>query len=122
MSLIGNIIWIILGGLPLAFAWAVAGVLWSVTIIGLPIGRQCFKLARMQLAPFGKRIVDEKGSGLSLVANVFWLVFGGLELAIGNLIVAVIYAVTIVGLPLAKQALKLAELSLAPFGKRIVRG
>jgi len=122
MSLIGNIIWIILGGLPLAFAWAVAGVLWSVTIVGLPIGRQCFKLARMQLAPFGKRIVDEKGSGLSLVANIFWLIFGGVELALGNLVVAVIYAMTIVGIPLAKQALKLAELSLAPFGKRIVRG
>jgi len=121
MSLIGNIVWLILGGLPLAIAWALTGILWSLTIIGIPMGRQCFKLAGLQLAPFGARIVDEKQSGLSFVANIFWLVFGGFELAVANLVVAVVYAVTIIGLPLAKQSLKLARLSLMPFGKRIVR-
>ncbi|TVQ25401.1 MAG: YccF domain-containing protein [Spirochaetaceae bacterium] len=121
MSLIGNIVWILLGGLPLAIAWAVIGAFWFVTIIGIPIGRQCFKLAGLQLAPFGKRVIEERGGGVGLIANIFWLIFGGLELAIANLIVAVAYAVTIIGLPLAAQSLKLAQLSLAPFGKRVVR-
>ena len=122
MSLIGNIIWIILGGLPLAIVWAITGVFWFLTIVGIPIGKQCFKLAWLQLAPFGKRIVDEKSSGLSFIANIFWLIFGGLELAIANALVGIVYALTIVGLPLAKQSLKLAQLSLMPFGKRVVRG
>jgi uncharacterized membrane protein YccF (DUF307 family) len=121
MSLIGNIVWIILGGLPLAIVWAIAGVLWSVTIIGLPVGRQCFKLARLQLAPFGTRVVEDRQSGLGIIANILWLIFGGFELAVANLVVAVVYGVTIIGLPLAKQSLKLARLSLMPFGTRIVR-
>lgn len=57
MSLIGNIVWIILGGLPLAIAWALIGALWSLTIIGLPLARQSLKLARLSLMPFGKRVV-----------------------------------------------------------------
>lgn len=122
MSLIGNVIWIILGGLPLALLWMITGLLWAVTIIGIPIARQCFKLARLQLAPFGKRITYANSSPFGLVANVVWIVLGGLELAIANVIVGLAYAVTIIGLPLAKQSFKLAQLSLMPFGAQIGKG
>lgn len=120
MSLIGNIIWIVVGGLPIALLWFIAGTFWGVTIVGIPIAKQCFKLARLQLAPFGTRVEDSGSGGLSLLANVFWIVLGGIELAVINLVEAAIFAVTIIGIPLARQSVKMAQLSLAPFGKRIV--
>ena len=120
MRLIGNIVWLILGGLPLALLWLVAGILWGVTIVGLPIAKQCFKFAGLQLAPFGKEVVEADSTGLGLLANIVWLLLGGLELALLNLIEAVVLGITIIGIPLAKQNIKLAKLALAPFGKRIV--
>ena len=119
MSFIGNVFWFLLGGMPLALLWMLAGIFWFLTIIGIPIARQCFKLASLQFAPFGKQIVDENRSGVSLIANVFWLIFGGIELALANLAVGIVYAMTIIGLPFARQSLKLARLSLMPFGKRV---
>ena len=92
-----------------------------MSIIGLPVGRQCFKLAALQLAPFGARVLEDRQSGLGFVANILWLIVGGFELAVTNLVVAVVYGITIIGLPLARQSLKLARLSLMPFGKRVVR-
>ncbi len=121
MSFIGNVFWFLLGGLPLALLWMLAGILWFLTIVGIPIAKQCFKLASLQFAPFGKRIVDEDRSGVSLIANILWLVFGGIELALANLAVGITYAITIIGLPFARQSLKLAQLSLMPFGKRVER-
>jgi uncharacterized membrane protein YccF (DUF307 family) len=121
MSLIGNIIWFIIGGLPAAIGWFVAGILWGVTIIGIPVARQCFKMAGFQLAPFGRKVVHDRESPLGFVANVVWLVFGGVELALINLLEALIFAITIIGLPFAKQSIKLAQLSLAPFGRSVVR-
>ena len=70
-------------------------------VIGIPIGRQCFKLASLQLAPFGKEVVTVNDSGGTFLLNILWVVFGGLELAIANLISAVILTVTIVGIPFA---------------------
>lgn len=120
MKLIGNIIWLILGGLPLALLWILAGIIWGLTIVGLPIAKQCFKFAGLQLAPFGKEVVEAEFSGLGLLANILWIILGGLELALLNLIEALILGVTIIGIPLAKQNLKMAKLALAPFGKKIV--
>lgn len=121
MSFIGNVFWFLLGGMPLALLWMLAGVFWFFTIVGIPIARQCFKLAALQFAPFGKRVVDADRTGISLVANIFWLIFGGVELALANLAVGLVYAMSIIGLPFAMQCLKLARLSLMPFGKRVVR-
>jgi uncharacterized membrane protein YccF (DUF307 family) len=120
LRLIGNIVWLILGGLPLAIVWLLAGVLWGITIVGIPIARQCLKFAGLQLAPFGKEVVEADSTGLGLLANIVWLLLGGLELALLNLIEAVVLGITIIGIPLAKQNIKLAKLALAPFGKRIV--
>jgi len=121
MRLLGNIIWFIFGGLIEGLLWLFFGVLCSITIIGIPIGKQCFKIAKMQLAPFGKKVVDKNDSSLGLIANIIWVILFGWELAVANLISALIFAVTIIGLPFAKQSLKLAHVSLMPFGKDIVK-
>ncbi|MGL5379833.1 YccF domain-containing protein [Clostridium sp.] len=119
MSCLGNIIWIIFGGLFNSLAWIGAGLLWCLTIVGIPVGIQCFKMAKLQFAPFGKevRTVDD-GAG-SLILNIIWIIFGGFELCIANLISAFLLCITIVGIPFAKQSLKMAKLSLMPFGKEI---
>jgi uncharacterized membrane protein YccF (DUF307 family) len=52
--------------------------------------------------------------------NVIWLVLAGVWLALGYLLAAVLLAITIIGLPFAKQSLKLARYALWPFGRTIV--
>ncbi len=121
MSLIGNIIWIIFGGLIEAIGWLIAGILMSITIIGIPFGIQCFKIAGVQLAPFGKEIVTDNDSGTNLILNIVWIIFFGWEIALMNLVSAFIFAITIIGIPFAKQNLKLAKVSLFPFGKKIIK-
>lgn len=49
MRLIGNILWLVLGGLAIAFGWAVVGVILCITIIGIPVGKQAFKMAKLTL-------------------------------------------------------------------------
>lgn len=121
MNLLGNIIWFIFGGLVEGILWIFFGLLCSITIIGIPIGKQCFKIAGMQFAPFGKQIVQKDDSPLGLIANIIWIIFFGWELALANLISALIFGITIIGIPFAVQSLKLAQLSLMPFGKDIVK-
>lgn len=118
MSCLGNVIWMIFGGLLGALSWCLAGCLWCITIIGIPIGLQCFKFASLSLAPFGKVVVYHD-SGTSLLLNILWLIFSGIPLAIGHLISAVLLMITIIGIPFATQSLKLARLSLTPFGAEI---
>ncbi|MRJ46207.1 YccF domain-containing protein [Fundicoccus ignavus] len=120
MSLLGNLIWLICGGLFSAAAWFFIGLLWSITIIGLPVGLQCFKMARLSLSPFGK-IVDSGGSTGSLLLNILWLLLGGIELAIFHFIIGVILCVTIIGIPFGRQFFKFAQLALFPFGATIHR-
>lgn len=96
-----------------------AGCLWCITIIGIPIGLQCFKFATLSLAPFGKDIVY-RGGGVSVILNILWLIFSGIPLALGHLASAVLLAITIIGIPFAAQSLKMARLALMPFGAEIV--
>ncbi len=118
----GNLAWLLLGGMVCALIWALAGLFLCVTIVGIPFGVQCFKLAGFQLAPFGRRVEPAgTGSGCSMVlGNLLWIVLFGWELALANLLSAALFAVTIVGIPFAVQSVKLAGLSLAPFGMRVV--
>ena len=120
MSCLGNIIWFLFGGFFNALGWFVIGCLWSITIVGIPIGKQCFKMAKLQLAPFGKEIATKNDSSVNLLLNILWIIFGGFELCIANLISAFFLCITIVGIPFAMQSLKLAKLSLMPFGKEVV--
>ena len=120
MRILGNIIWIILGGLLSALGWIIVGILWCITIIGLPVGLQCFKLASISLNPFGKDIRYE-GGAVSLLLNIIWLFAGGLELAFANAVFGLLLCITVVGIPFGMQFFKIAKLSLAPFGARIIR-
>jgi len=119
MNFLGNLIWIICGGLLSAIGWWLAGILWCCTVIGIPIGIQCFKMSSMSLNPFGKTIVDE-GGAFSLLLNIIWLLATGLELAIANVVIGCILCITIVGIPFGKQFFKIARIALFPFGLRIV--
>lgn len=119
MRLIGNLIWWIFGGLILALGWALAGLLLTITVIGIPFGAQCFKIAGFVLFPFGRDIeLGDFGLG-GFVFNILWIVFCGWELAIGHLVSAFFCALTVVGIPLAFQHLKLAQLSFMPFGAKL---
>lgn len=119
MSCIGNIIWFVFGGLVSSLGWFVSGILWSITIIGLPVGKQCFKFAKLQLAPFGKEVVTVDDGASSFLLNIIWLLFFGWELALANLISAGILCITIVGIPFAVQSMKMAKVALMPFGKEV---
>ncbi|KAJ1919704.1 hypothetical protein IWQ60_007180 [Tieghemiomyces parasiticus] len=120
----GNIIWVILGGWVYALWYALAGVFFFITICGIPIGWECFKLARVALWPFGKHIVTTFASGscLYIVCNIIWLILFGWELFLIHILMMVVFAVTIIGLPCAKQSWKLARVALWPFGTSITEG
>lgn len=120
MSCLGNIIWFLFGGFIASLQWYLVGFLWCLTIVGIPIGKQCFKLGKLQLAPFGKNVVTTNDSGIGLICNIFWIVFCGLPLAITNLIGALLLTLTIIGIPFAMQSIKMAQLALAPFGKEVI--
>ena len=120
MRLIGNIFWFLLGGLESGLAWLLVGLFWCVTIIGIPIGKQCFKLAGMSFWPFGKTIVYE-GGAVSFLANIIWFLVSGWILALLNVILGIFWCITIVGIPFGMQLFKIAKLALRPFGARAVR-
>ena len=121
MRIILNLLWLIFGGLLSALGWIVTGCLWCITLVGIPVGMQCFKLASISLNPFGKEIVYENEGPVSLLLNIFWIIFGGIELAIGTAIIGAILCITIIGIPWGKQFFKIAKLSLMPFGAQVVR-
>ena len=118
MSCLGNIIWFIFGGFVTGISWALAGVLWCITIVGIPIGMQCFKFASLSFCPFGKQ-VDYGGGAVSLILNILWIIISGIPRAIEHIAFGIIFAITIVGIPFAKQHFKLAKLALMPFGSTI---
>ena len=120
MRIFLNILWIIFGGLLSALGWVGTGILYCITIIGIPVGIQCFKLSSISLNPFGKEIRYEGGAG-SFLLNVLWFIFGGLEMAIGNFLLGVLLCITIIGIPFGKQFFKIAGLSLRPFGAIVER-
>ncbi|MDR2278490.1 MAG: YccF domain-containing protein [Vagococcus sp.] len=119
MNFLGNLIWLIFGGLTGAISWFLAGCLWCVTIIGIPVGLQCFKIAGLSLWPFGKQVVYSNSS-MSLLVNIIWLIISGLPLAIGHFISGLFLCITIIGIPFGRQSFKLAQLALMPFGARVV--
>jgi uncharacterized membrane protein YccF (DUF307 family) len=122
MNFIGNIIWLICGGLLAALGYLVGGLVLCVTIVGIPFGLQCFKLAGLVLAPFGRQVVPTNSSMgcLAIFCNIIWIICGGLYTALVHVVFALLLAITIIGIPFARQHLKLAELSLAPFGRQVI--
>lgn len=120
MRLLGNLLWFIFGGLVAGLSWVVAGILWCITIIGIPVGLQCFKFASLAFFPFGKEI-NYGGGGISMIANIIWLIVTGIPMAVADVIWGCILCITIIGIPFGKQFFKLAKLSLMPFGATIVQ-
>ena len=119
MRTLGNIVWILLGGIWTALGWALAGIVLYITIVGIPLGRQAFKMAALTLAPFGKEI-EYGGGAPSLVANVVWVVLIGFWEAIAYVVYGALLCVTVVGIPFGMQLFKMAKLSLLPFGARVL--
>jgi uncharacterized membrane protein YccF (DUF307 family) len=121
MSLLGNIVFFVFGGFAIGLGYMLGGIVLCLTIIGIPFGFQCFKLAGGVLAPFGREVVEIEppGGAPSVILNVIWIILPGLELAIMHLVLAVLFALTLVGIPIATQHLKLLPLALLPFGRRI---
>ena len=120
MRILGNILWIIFGGLFSALNWFLVGCMWCLTIVGIPVGLQCFKMARITLNPFGKEIARDPGSGAFLM-NVVWFLLTGWELALVNFLLGLLLSITIIGIPFGKQDFKIAKLALCPFGAAVKR-
>lgn len=124
LRLIGNILWLVLGGLQAAVAYFVAGLVCFLLIVTIPFGVQAFKLGLYTLWPFGTELVGSTtnpASGLvAVLGNLVWLVLFGWWLALIHLVAAVLHAVTIIGIPFAVAHLKLLRASLAPFGYQVV--
>ena len=118
MSLFGNLIFFVLGGFIIFFGYVLGGILLCLTIVGIPFGFQCFKLAGGVLAPFGRDVfqTEPPGGTLSLLLNILWIILPGLELAIMHLVLAAFFAITIIGFPFAVQHMKLVKVALLPFG------
>lgn len=114
MKTLGNIVWFIFVGLWSGLCFYLLGVIWCITIVGIPFGTQAFKIGTFMFFPFGKEIKSDFGK--HPIANIIWLVFGGLDMAFGYVIIGAILCITIVGIPFGKQCFKLASLSCIPFG------
>lgn len=119
MSLIGNILWFVFGGFISGLSWLLVGCLWCVTIIGIPVGTQCFKMAAVSFFLFKKEIVYGGGAGCAIL-NFVWMIFSGIALALEHFLLGVLLCVTIIGIPFGKQHFKLAKLALCPFGADVV--
>jgi len=122
MKTIGNIIWVVFGGVFVAIEYLLGSVALMITIIGIPFGLQSLKLAEVALWPFGKKVVrDNTTPGcLSFLMNVIWLFVGGIPIALTHLLFGLLFYITIIGIPFGNQHFKLMNLALTPFGRTIV--
>ena len=124
MDTAGNVLWFILGGFIIFILYLFGSAVLLITIVGIPFGLQTLKMANLALFPFGREAVQgERASGcLYIIMNIIWLLVAGIEIAIVHLVLAVLFAITLIGLPFAAQHLKLAYLALVPFGMDIREG
>ena len=121
MKFIGNILWLIAGGLVLSLYYALMGAIFCITIIGIPFGLQLFKMAGLALWPFGHDVQSDTNDGgcLAIIMNVIWILCGGLEIAFLHIFFGVLCCITIIGIPFGLQHFKMAILAVVPFGKKI---
>lgn len=118
MGCLGNIIWFIFGGFIMGMSWLFAGLLWCITIIGIPIGLQCFKFAGLAFMPFGKEVEYGGGAG-TLLLNILWIIITGIPLAIEAALIGLLFCITVIGIPFGLQCFKIAKLALMPFGTSV---
>jgi len=122
MNFIGNIIWLVFGGLVITLIYIISSLLLFITIIGIPFGLQTLKIAMFVAWPFGRKpVFMENASGfLALIMNIIWLLIGGFYIAIAHIILGILFFITIFGIPLGKQHFKLATIALIPFGQKVI--
>jgi len=122
MKTLGNIIWVLFGGIFIAIEYLLGSVALMITIIGIPFGLQSLKLAEVALWPFGKKVKQrESASGcLSLLMNVIWFFVGGIPIVLTHLLFGILFYITIIGIPFGNQHFKLMKLAFTPFGKEVV--
>ena len=121
MRLLLNIIWLVLCGIWMAIAYAVAGIICCILIITIPFGIASFRIANYALWPFGRTIIRQPTAGaLSAIGNVIWIIVAGIWLAIGHIVTGVLLCLTIIGIPLGVANFKMIPVSLLPLGREIV--
>ena len=122
MKFLGNILWLIFGGVETAIEYFLSGVAMMITIIGIPFGLQAFKLGVLCLWPFGSvvREKQQKNGCLNAIMNLIWFFIGGIWIWLTHVFFGVLLYITIIGIPFGKQHFKLANIALSPFGKDIV--
>ncbi|MDX2442708.1 MAG: YccF domain-containing protein [Bacteroidales bacterium] len=121
MKTLGNLIWLLFGGICIAIEYLIASFLLIITIIGIPFGMQTLKLAGLALWPFGKEAVyvNNPPGCVSTLMNIIWIIVGGIWISLSHIVFGILFGITIIGIPFAKQHFKLAGLALTPFGREI---
>jgi uncharacterized membrane protein YccF (DUF307 family) len=121
VRLVLNVLWLVLAGFWMCLGYLFVGLLWCITIIGIPFGIASFRIGLFALWPFGRTIVEKPGAGAgSAIGNVLWFIFSGIWLAIGHAVTGALLCITIIGIPLGLANFKLIPISLFPLGKDIV--
>ena len=122
MNIIGNIIWLVFGGIVIAIQYFIGSIVLMITIVGIPFGVQTLKMAAMAIWPFGRyTVVHSRASGcLYILMNLIWLLFGGIWIALSHALFGLILCITIIGIPFGLQHFKLTAIALSPFGRDIM--
>jgi uncharacterized membrane protein YccF (DUF307 family) len=122
MNILGNLIWLIFGGIIIAIEYFIGSIFLMLTIVGIPFGIQTLKMASLSLWPFGRdTVVHTRASGcLYILMNIIWLITGGIWIAITHAIFGLLLCITIIGIPFGLQHFKLTAIALSPFGRDIV--
>jgi uncharacterized membrane protein YccF (DUF307 family) len=122
MNLLGNILWLLLGGFVTALEYLICSLLLMFTIVGIPFGLQTLKFASLALWPFGRTVVTNSSPTgcLFTFMNILWILLGGIWISLTHLLFGILLFITIIGIPFGRQHFKLATLALTPFGKDIV--
>ncbi len=118
-KLLGNIVWWIFGGIATALEYYTAGLIFCVTIIGIPLGLQAFKMGTVMLLPFGSEISSASKNPFGFIGNVLWAIFAGLWIAITHWVVGALLCITIIGIPFGRKHFAFAKVALSPFGREI---
>lgn len=121
MKLLGNIIWVVFGGIVIAAEYLISSMLLMLTIVGIPFGIQTLKLAMLALWPFGSEVHKSTTNAgcLWTIMNIIWFFIGGIWIALTHVAFGILFFITIIGIPFAMQHFKLAGLALTPFGRDI---
>ncbi len=120
MKILGNILWFLLGGILFSILFFLLGIILCITLIGIPVGIQMFKLAGFVIWPFGKTVEDVNCNGFKIFLNVIWVVFGGIFVVVAMYIVGAIFHITIIGIPFGRQYFKIGSFLFKPLGHNFV--